>query len=281
MSTPIFIADAFVTDDPFTGNPAAVCVLPEGGVHDLATDDRKLAIAAEMNLSETAFVAPVEDAEFPSTWDLRWFTPGSEVELCGHATMAAAHSLRERGLAPTESPITFRTRFRGDLLAMRRDGREAIRLPVAPLEEIEPVPGLVEAMGIEPQRIVKTLENDLVLVLEDPTSILACRPDMRALEAIEARGMAITALAAEGESDGAQVVSRYFAPGVSVPEDPVTGSLHSSLGLLWSPVLGPRFLARQASTRGGLVAVDASHADDGVVEISGRVRMAVVGAFLA
>ena len=281
MSTPIFIADAFVTDAAFTGNPAAVCVLPEGGVHDLAADDRKLAIAAEMHLSETAFVAPVQDAEFPSTWDLRWFTPGSEVELCGHATMAAAHSLRERGLTPTESPITFRTRFRGDLLATRRDGREAIRLPVAPLEDVDAVPGLIEAMGVEPKRIVRTLENDLVLVLEDPAAIMACRPDMRALESIEARGMAITALATEAESDGARVVSRYFAPGVSVPEDPVTGSLHSSLGLLWSPELGPRFLARQASDRGGLVAVDASNAGEGVVEISGRVRMTVVGAFVA
>lgn len=281
MSTPIFIADAFVTDAPFTGNPAAVCVLPEGGVHESGTESRKLAIAAELNLSETAFVSPVEDAEFPSTWDLRWFTPGAEVELCGHATLAAAHALRERGLAPTEAPITFRTRFRGDLLATRRHGREAIRLPVTPLEAVDSVPGLIEAMGVTTSRIVRTMEEDLVVVLDDAAAIGECRPDMRALEAIEARGIAITALASDDPLDEAQVVSRYFAPGVSVPEDPVTGSLHASLGVLWSPELGPVFVARQASARGGLVTVDATRAGEGIVEIAGQVRMAVVGVLVS
>lgn len=280
MSLPIFVVDAFVADEPFTGNPAAVCVMPAEESEAVGVEDRLQGIAAEMNLSETAFVSPLEDGELPSTWSLRWFTPGDEVELCGHATIAAAHALRERGLAPAEDPITFRTRHRGDLIQTRVDGLEEVGLPATPLQEIaDPDPRLFEGLGTEPGRVVRTMEDDLVLVLEDGALIEAMRPDMRVLGGVKARGIAVTSLL-RGDPDGASVVSRYFAPGVSVDEDPVTGSLHASLGILWGEAVGPRFLARQASPRGGLVRVDATRAAGGLVSIAGAARLVLVGAFL-
>ncbi|MCP4834156.1 MAG: PhzF family phenazine biosynthesis protein [Phycisphaera sp.] len=280
MSLPIFVVDAFVTDAPFTGNPAAVCVMPAGESEAAGIEPRLQGIAAEMNLSETAFVSPIEDGEHPSTWSLRWFTPGDEVELCGHATIAAAHALRERGLAPAEAPITFRTRHRGDLVQSRVDGLEEVGLPATPLEEIgNPDPRLFSSLGLEPVRVVRTMENDLVLVLDDSAVIESMRPDMRRLGEVEARGIAVTAMLGDDDEEAA-VVSRYFAPGVSVDEDPVTGSLHASLGLLWRDRLGPRFLARQASPRGGVVQVDATRGESGVVSIAGAARLVLVGAFL-
>ena len=169
MSIPITIVDAFVTDDAFTGNPAAVCILPPGGCDAAGVESRFLEIASEMNLSETAFVAPIEDPESAAGWMLRWFTPGEEVELCGHATIASAHTLREKGLADATDPIVFRTRHRGDLVAVRTDGYESVGLPASPLEEVaSPDRRLFEGLDIEPVRVVRTLEDDLVLVLDDP-----------------------------------------------------------------------------------------------------------------
>ena len=280
MSLPIFVVDAFVTEKPFTGNPAAVCVMPAGQSETPGIESRLQGIAAEMNLSETAFVSPLEEGEHPSIWSLRWFTPGDEVELCGHATIAAAHALRERGLAPPNDPITFRTRHRGDLRQTRAGGLEEVGLPATPLEEVEdPDPRLFEGLGIERARVVRTMEDDLVLVLEEAASIETMRPDMRVLGGVKARGIAVTARV-DHDPDGAAVVSRYFAPGVSVDEDPVTGSLHASLGLLWQGELGPAFLARQASPRGGLIRVDATRGDEGVISIAGAARLVLVGAFL-
>lgn len=280
MSIPITIVDAFVTDDAFTGNPAAVCILPPGGCDAPGVESRFLDIASEMNLSETAFVAPIEDPESTAGWMLRWFTPGEEVELCGHATIASAHTLREKGLANATEPIVFRTRHRGDIVAVRTDGYESVGLPASPLEEVaSPDRRLFEGLGTDPVRVVRTLEDDLVLVLDDPGVIERMNPDMRVLGEVKARGIAVTALA-KGGSDGISVVSRYFAPGVSVDEDPVTGSLHASLGLLWRDDLGPTFLARQASARGGLVRVDATNADEGIVRVAGRARLVMDGLFL-
>ena len=140
-----------------------------------------------------------------------------------------------------EKPITFRTRHRGDLIQNRVDGLEEVGLPATPLQEIaEPDRRLFEGLGIDDARVVRTMEDDLVLVLEESARIESMQPDMRVLGAVEARGIAVTALL-EGDPDGASVVSRYFAPGVSVDEDPVTGSLHASLGLLWRGELGPTF----------------------------------------
>lgn len=277
MSTPIAIVDAFVTDAPFTGNPAAVCMLPEGACGRTGIESRLQAIAAEMNLSETAFVSPVTAADATNTWDLRWFTPGEEVELCGHATIAAAHALRHREAIPPDTTITFRTRHRGDLHVRQVEGREWVALPVAPLETVEaPDAAIFEGLSIEACRVVRTLEADLVVVLEEAAVVRVMRPDMRVLGQVEARGIAVTA-PLESDADGAVVSSRYFAPGVSVDEDPVTGSLHSSLGLLWRDRFGDRFLARQESSRGGLVMVDASEADSGRVEIAGQARLVLVG----
>lgn len=281
MSTPIAIVDAFVTDAPFTGNPAAVCMLPEDECGRTGIEPRLQAIAAEMNLSETAFVSPTTAGDAANTWDLRWFTPGEEVELCGHATIAAAHALRHREAIPPDATITFRTRHRGDLRVRQVEGRESVALPVAPLETVEaPDAAIFEGLSIDPARVVRTLEADLVVVLEDAAVVRAMRPDMRSLGRVEARGIAVTA-PLDGDPDGAVVSSRYFAPGVSVDEDPVTGSLHSSLGLLWRDRCGDRFLARQESSRGGLVMVDASEADAGRVGIAGKARLVLAGEFVA
>ena len=280
MSIPILIVDAFVTDGPFTGNPAAVCILPPGGCDEPGVESRFQDIAAEMNLSETAFVAPIADAGSSSGWMLRWFTPGEEVELCGHATIATAHALREKRLVDAVGPIVFRTRHRGDIVAVRINGYESVGLPASPLEEIaSPDPRLFQGLGTDPVRVVRTREDDLVLVLDDPDVIEPMKPDMRLLGEVRSRGIAVTALAHD-DPEGASVVSRYFAPGVAVDEDPVTGSLHASLGLLWRTELGPTFLARQASARGGLVRVDATTADEGIVRVSGRARMVLDGVFL-
>ena len=281
MPVPIFVVDAFVADEPFTGNPAAVCVMPADASGSTGTEPRLQSIAAEMNLSETAFVSPLENTEQPAVWSLRWFTPGEEVELCGHATIAAAHALRECGMAPADTPITFRTRHRGDLAQTRIDGLEEVGLPATPLREVtERDARLFDGLGIEAARAVRTMEDDLVVVLDDHRRIEAMHPDLRMLEAVKARGIAVTALL-RGDPDGASVVSRYFAPGVSVDEDPVTGSLHASLGLLWRNELGPAFLARQASARGGLVRVDASGGDAGVDSIAGKARMVLSGTLMA
>lgn len=280
MSIPITIVDAFVTDHAFTGNPAAVCILPPGGCDAPGVESRFLDIASEMNLSETAFVAPIEDPESAAGWMLRWFTPGEEVELCGHATIASAHTLREKGLADASSPIIFRTRHRGDIVAVRTDGYESVGLPASPLEEVaSPDRRLFEGLDIGPVRVVRTLEDDLVLVLEDPAVIERMIPDMRLLGEVKARGIAVTALARD-RPDGARVVSRYFAPNVSVDEDPVTGSLHASLGLLWRDDLGPTFLTWQGGPRGGRVRVDATTADAGIVRVAGRARLVLDGVFL-
>jgi PhzF family phenazine biosynthesis protein len=283
MSLPIFVVDAFITDPPFTGNPAAVCVLPLGECDAADIESRLQGIAAEMNLSETAFVAPLEKGDRPNRWALRWFTPNAEVELCGHATLAAAYALRERGLAPLDAPITFRTRHRGDLVSTREGGFESIGLPALPLKQISAPAELSNALGVESDRTFRTGEDDLIVVVDEVSMVEKLVPDLPALAGIECRGVAVTArITGDGGRDleRAEVVSRFFAPRIAVDEDPVTGSLHASLGHLWRDEVGPSFLARQASPRGGVVRVDATNADHGVVTIAGRARLVLVGVFI-
>lgn len=231
--------DAF-TDQPFKGNPAAVCLL------DREVDDQWMqAVAAEMNLSETAFVAPADGGgELP----LRWFTPSAEVALCGHATLASAHVLWQEGLAPAGSEIRFSTR--SGVLTARPDG-DGIQLdfPATPPAEASPPDGLEEALGAR-ARWVGRSRFDYLVELGSEREVRELRPDFGKLAKVETRGVIVTATVAAPYD----FVSRFFAVAVGVDEDPVTGSAHCCLSPYWSGRLGPAELVGfQASSRGGVV----------------------------
>lgn len=235
------------TDRPFAGNPAGVCALE----HDL--DDAWMqAVAAEMNLPETAFVAPIELASGDAAWRLRWFTPTMEVELCGHATLAAAHHLWNTVGVPDRA-IRFVT-LSGELTATRGgDGWIELDFPANESVPIEPDAKLLDALGIVDGVMgsARGATFDLIEVA-DADTVRRLRPDLSRLVRLDAPGFIVTALG-DGLYD---VVSRVFAPQLGMPEDPVTGSAHCLLGPYWSPRLGKTdLLAHQASPRGGKVRV--------------------------
>ena len=237
---PYWHVDAFATR-PFAGNQAAVMVLAQW-----LDDDVLQAIGEENNFAETAFV--VRDATGEADWELRWFTPTSEVALCGHATLATGHVLLTRDAGDKgDERVTFRTRKAG-VLEVRRDGDGyALALPETRVEE-GAVPGLLEALGVQAPVYdsVSGAEETSIVLLEDEAAVRAVTPDMRALEGIER--MAICT----APGDGTDVVSRVFVPAWGVPEDSVTGSAHAALGPFWAERLGrDRFTAHQASARGG------------------------------
>jgi PhzF family phenazine biosynthesis protein len=243
----IRIIDAF-TARPFAGNPAAVCLLDT----DAWPDEAWMAsVAAEMNLSETAFAHPLAD-DPDADWALRWFTPKVEVTLCGHATLAAAHALhRDRG------PGTIRFASRGGILVTHTtgDGTITMDFPAASLTAT-PVPhGLPEALGATPEATYSTgALGDLLAVLPDEAGVRALAPDFAAVAALPGvRGVIATAPAPEAGL-GYDYVSRFFAPGVGIPEDPVTGSAHTALAPYWAGRLRRDGLTGlQASARTGLV----------------------------
>ncbi|MCA1733715.1 MAG: PhzF family phenazine biosynthesis protein [Acidobacteria bacterium] len=242
MAQQIFQVDAF-TREPFTGNPAAVCILPAG-----STEERFQEIAREMNLAETAFVAP-RGEEF----GLRWFTPSVEVDLCGHATLASAHVLWESGLLPQDREARFQT-LSGLLVARRAGDRIELDFPAEPPEESLPPAGLLEALGIETAVFVGRNRLDHLIEVENEEVVRAISPDFRRLAGVAGRGAIVTAPSADSRFD---FVSRYFAPAVGVDEDPVTGSTHCCLGPWWSERLGKGVLsAWQASPRGGALEVE-------------------------
>jgi PhzF family phenazine biosynthesis protein len=233
---PFVQIDAF-TRESFGGNPAAVFLLPSG--RDEGWMQR---VAREMNQADTAFLVRRDD-EF----DLRWFTPTVEVELCGHATLASAHMLWESGVLPSGATARFRTRS-GLLTARLHDDRIWLDLPAASLRAEPAVPGLAGALGAEPIGTWRT-PFDILVELPDQRAVGALRPDLSRVAAIETRGVIVTA-----RSDGAEAdfVSRFFAPRIGIPEDPVTGSAHCALGPFWGGRLGRTELtARQLSPRGG------------------------------
>ncbi len=243
MSQIIVQVDAF-TDRPFAGNPAAVCVLPA------PRDERWMRdVAREMNLSETAFLVRRDDGAY----DLRWFTPTAEVDLCGHATLASAHVLWEDGhLAPHET-AHFHTRS-GLLTAARAGEWIELDFPATPPTPAQPPAGLARALGAEPQWVGKS-RFDLLVLLDDERAVRELRPDIAALRELDARGIIVTAPAAEQQA-GYDFVSRFFAPAVGVDEDPVTGSAHCALGPYWAERLREaELVGYQASARGGLVRV--------------------------
>jgi PhzF family phenazine biosynthesis protein len=239
---PLYVVDAF-TATPFAGNAAAVCLLEEA-----ADEGWMQRVAAEMNLSETAFVVPGGDA---ATFGLRWFTPTVEVDLCGHATLASAHVLWEAGRVEGGSPIVFGTRS-GDLRASRLEGAIEIDLPLRPPAAVDRPPGMAQALGLYPTW-VGAAADILLVELADAAEVARLAPDMAALARIDAHGIIVTSAGADDRYD---FVSRYFAPQVGIDEDPVTGSAHCVLGPFWAERLGrTELLGRQASPRGGDVRV--------------------------
>ncbi|HIK26003.1 MAG: PhzF family phenazine biosynthesis isomerase [Thermosynechococcus sp. Uc] len=246
MPLPLYQVDAF-TQEPFRGNPAAVCLL------ESFFDDAILgAIAREMNLSETAFVVPIA-----SGFQLRWFTPVAEVDLCGHATLATAHVLwQHQGVA---GELAFHTR--SGLLRAQRLG-EWIALdfpqqPVTPLEDQRLQASIIAALGTQPLSVGQTA-SDLLVELEDAPAVMQLKPNLDQIARLPCRGLIVTARA-NREYD---IVSRFFAPQLGIPEDPVTGSAHCSLYSYWQPKLGRQeLLAYQASPRGGVIKLQAQGGD--------------------
>lgn len=238
MSLDLFKVDAF-TDTPFRGNPAAVCLLPAP-----APAEWMQKVAFEMNLAETAFVHPHAGGGFA----LRWFTPAAEVALCGHATLATAHVLWSTGRLERATPARFETRS-GWLTADWHDPVIELDFPSKPAEEIREAPdGLLAALQVEPIFVGRS-EFDYLLQVASETEVRAVKPDFARLAELPVRGTIVTSRGEEGTYD---FVSRFFAPAVGVPEDPVTGSAHCTLTPFWSQRLGKdELLAYQASARGG------------------------------
>ena len=240
MSQRITQVDAF-TDTPFAGNPAAVCVLPA------ARDETWMQqVAREMNLPETAFLVPRADG-----FDLRWFTPLVEVDLCGHATLASAHVLWQEGHLAPDTPARFHTKSRLLTADRRGDWIELDFPATAPLPVAAPA-GLAEALGVTPRFVGRSSFDYLVEVASEAT-VRALTPDSAQLRALPVRGVIVTG---QADSRGFDFVSRFFAPAVGIDEDPATGSTHCALGPYWQDRLGKsEFVAYQASSRGGVVRV--------------------------
>ncbi len=240
MAIPLFHVDAF-TDTVFGGNPAAVCLLEPP-----AEVDWMQSVAREMNLSETAFLVPGGER-----FDLRWFTPGMEVDLCGHATLASAHVLWETGTVEEATAIAFSTRS-GVLSAARAGDWIELDFPADPPVEKPPPPGLEAALGARPVWFGES-DNYQFAEVGSEEALRSLAPDFRALAALVPVGITVTARPSAARWD---FVSRFFAPGAGIDEDPVTGSAHCQLAPYWSERLGKDvMLAYQASTRGGVVRV--------------------------
>lgn len=246
------VVDAF-TDRPFAGNPAAVCVM-DAAPADPGGEAWMRNVAREMNLAETAFLHPAVPAGGNDSWNLRWFTPTVEVDLCGHATIASAHVLWQTERAPAGRELRFQTRS-GELRANQGEGLILLDFPSMPPTECAPPPGLEAALGTSFQ-YTGSNQMDLLVLLGSAADVRACRPDMGALERLPGRGFMITA-AADEQHEGADFISRFFGPGVGIPEDLVTGSAHCALGPFWGARLGKtRLTGYQASSRGGTVHVE-------------------------
>jgi len=230
---PVYVVDAF-TRRPFGGNPAAVCPLEVW-----LPDAQMQAIAAEHNLAETAFVV-----REPEGWRIRWFTPTVEVDLCGHATLAAAYVLaRHRGHAA--EPIVFNSRS-GPLPVRFAGNTIVLDFPARPAARCEVPAALREGLGVNPVEVLKS--RDYLVVLEDETTVRALEPDFALLAQVDCLGVIVTAPG----RDEVDFVSRFFAPRAGIDEDPVTGSAHCTLTPYWAARLKRKELhARQVSRRSG------------------------------
>ncbi|WP_327247528.1 PhzF family phenazine biosynthesis protein [Streptomyces sp. NBC_01320] len=244
----IRIVDAF-TDRAFTGNPAAVLLLDSEAFPEA---DRLQEIALEMNLSETAFAHPLPPGG-TADWALRWFTPATEVDMCGHATLATAHVLHTTGTA--SGTVRFAARCGILSATAHADGSLTLDFPTAPLTPATAPSGLAAALGAEPLSVLDTGEHigDLLVELADETSVRELTPDFAALASCSRRGIIATA-PAEDPARGYDFVSRGFFPRVGIDEDPVTGSAHTALAPFWSARLGrDELTGLQVSARTGLV----------------------------
>ena len=259
MKYDIYQIDAFASR-PFTGNPAAVVPLTEW-----LPDEVMLNIAMENNLAETAYFVPNGEG-----YDLRWFTPTVEMDLCGHATLASAYLIFEI-LGTDKTLLRFQTRS-GELTVEKQDGRYVLDFPSRPGAEAEAPDGLIEAIGATPKEIYKS--RDYMLVYESEADVLAIKPDFNSLMKIDAHAVIVTA-----PGDSSDFVSRFFAPEVGVPEDPVTGSAHCTLIPYWAERLGKNDLfARQVSQRGGeiycqLIGDRVKMAGDAVLYLKGEIYL--------
>lgn len=241
MGVALVVVDAF-TATPFAGNPAAVCIVSDG-----RSEQWMQQVAREMNLSETAFLLRGDDG-----FALRWFTPTTEVDLCGHATLASAHVLWESGRLNPEEEARFHTRS-GLLTAKRK--REWIELdfPVLPTESLDPPVGLLEALEVRALSIGKN-QFDYLVEVESEEVVRGMHPNMSCLAEVATRGVIVTSRAADGQAY--DFVSRFFAPRAGIDEDPVTGSAHCCLAPYWMRKLGKsELVGYQASARGGMVRV--------------------------
>lgn len=243
---PVYIVDAF-TEAAFSGNPAAVVLLD--GPRE---DSWMQAVAAELNLSETAFLAPLPaPGPDPAPIGLRWFTPKLEVDLCGHATLASGHVLYGRGFT---GRLSFATA--SGLLGVDpgTDGEIVLDFPARPPAAIPDVAGLAEALGVTPVWVGRGGDNDIFVELRDEGVLRALAPDIAALSTVHTRGIIVTALA--DSSSTYDVVTRFFAPAAGIAEDPVTGSAHTAVAPYWAERLGrTELLGYQASERGGSISM--------------------------
>jgi PhzF family phenazine biosynthesis protein len=261
MSTRIVQVDAF-TAQPFAGNPAAVCVLPA------ARDDGWMRnVAREMNLSETAFLHPVGTG-----YKLRWLTPSVEVDLCGHATLASAHVLWEDGYLAPDAAAQFHTRS-GLLTCNLRGDWIDMDFPAKISQPAEAPPQLAQALGTDLKYTGKN-QFDYLVEVADETTLRALNPNHHLLRQLPVRGIIVTARGTDYD-----FVSRFFAPGSGIDEDPVTGSAHTALAPYWAARLGKSDMtAYQASARGGVVGVRV--AGDRVI-LSGQAVTVLRGELLA
>lgn len=264
MSVILYQIDSF-TSVPFSGNPAGVCLL-EGRVEA----DWMQHVAAEMNLSETAFVYPLSEG-----WSLRWFTPKVEVKLCGHATLAAAHALWESGWLDQDHPANFYTQS-GLLTATRREDGIELDFPAQPVTAQE---GSVDELeNILGAKVLSVWFADwtYLVELENEAAVRELQPDFAAMPASPWGSLIVTSRPETNEFD---FVSRFFGPVVGINEDPVTGSAHCVLGPFWGPRLGKtKLVGHQVSSRGGVVGVELA----GVrVKISGPAVTVFKGQLLA
>ena len=252
--------DAF-TSEPFSGNPAAVCVMSEA-----RGDQWMQQVAQEMNLSETAFLVRRSDGAY----DLRWFTPSVEVALCGHATLASAHALWEGGHLPGDETARFQTKS-GLLTAVKSGDWIELDFPATPAAPADPPAGLIEALGATPRYVGKS-RFDYVIELESEAVVTGLQPDFARLRTLPVRGVMVTSRAS---TPGWDFVTRFFAPGSGIDEDPVTGSAHCCLMPYWSERLRlTELVARQVSPRGGTLRL-ALHGDR--VKLRGQAVTIVTG----
>jgi PhzF family phenazine biosynthesis protein len=241
MGIPLYQVDAF-TSEPFRGNPAGICLLESD-----ASDDWMQAVAAEMNLSETAFLVKRDDA-----WHIRYFTPEVEIPLCGHTTVASAHVLWSEGIVADSQPVHFSAKG-GEFIGTREDGRITIDFPAHTCDEAQPPVGLSDAIGATPASAHRIREGGWLIEFESEQTVATLSPDLLRLRSIKPGGLIATAQSSTRARD---FVSRFFAPDIGIDEDPVTGVAHLALGPYWAKRLGKtEMTAVQLSRRTGTLRV--------------------------